>query len=463
MKQKTSKGLIIGIMLLSVLAMFLHGSTRASASSFEKKLQESLERKEELAQLQKAAEQRKKEFEAHQQETEELLNSLANDIQDMEVYLNQIDTEMNQVAERLDNLDQTITDKEESLKITEQQLADAIKTEEEQYDTMKKRIRYLYENGEEGIWDILINISNLSDLLNRAEYRMRIAQYDNNLLERYELSKEMVETNKGYLEASLTELYTLKAEAEFEMDSYMALSTEKAEQMEAYLAKQQLNMELMMEYGDEIVKQEKTIDEIYEMEETRMKEEEQIRKDEEERIRREEEERKRKAEEERKRQEEERKRLEEELRKQRLQAAADIELTLETSPYKMIWPLPGDYRVYDGFGPRKAPIAGASTFHRGVDIGGELRATVVAVLAGTVTASAYQWQNGNYVEIDHGNGIVTKYCHFSKCLVSKGDFVMQGEPIGLVGSTGVSTAPHLHFGLLLNGTFVDPMKYLPYE
>jgi len=435
----------------------------ASAASFEEKIKQSQERKEELEQLLQDAEKRKEDYEKHKQEMQATLEQLQREMDDIIQYIEQLDMELMTVTEHLDSLEIQIAEKEASLEEVQEQLDAAIVAEEEQYATMKKRIRYLYENGNESIWDLLVGADGLADLLNRAEYRSRIAAYDNTLLERYELAKEMTATNKAYLETAIEDLYALKEAAEFERDSYLALSAEKGEQIELYLAQYQISEEMLEQYGEQIANEEMTIEELYRKEEERAKEEDKIRAEEEERIRREEE-RKRREEEERKRkEEEERKRLEEQMKQERLNAAVGIELTLETSINKMIWPLPGDGRVYSKFGPRKAPLPGASTYHKGVDIGGEYGAQIVAVLAGTVSRVAYSWDGGNHVIIDHGNGLQTKYLHCSKTLVQQGDFVMQGEVIGLVGSTGVSTGPHLHFGVMINGTHVDPLKYISYE
>ncbi len=469
---KHLRGRIICVLIVVLSTSLLHGGARAKASDYEAKLQETLQRKEELEQLTEEAEKRKEEFEIYKKETEEYLVCLEQDIEDVAAYIEELDGKLNEVTDHLSTLDQAILDKQANLALTEERLAEAVKTEEEQYETMKKRIRYIYENGTANVWDMLLNAESLTDLLNQAEYRMRITEYDNTLLERYELAKELTETNKAYLEASLQELYALQEEAEYERDAYLALSAEKGEQVLAYVAQYELNQEMLEEYGEEIVNQQMTIAELYDLEEQRAEEEEQIRWEEEERIRIEEEERKRREEEARKKAEEEERlrkeaeekaRLEEEMRKARLKAAEGITLTLETSVYKMIWPLPGDGRVYSGFGYRVAPLAGASTYHRGVDIGGEYGASIVSVLAGTVTVAGYQWQKGNYINIDHGNGVVTCYHHCSKILVSVGTVVMQGETIGLVGSTGVSTGSHLHFGIMLNGTYVDPMDYISYK
>ncbi|WP_312102419.1 peptidoglycan DD-metalloendopeptidase family protein [Lachnoclostridium sp.] len=126
----------------------------------------------------------------------------------------------------------------------------------------------------------------------------------------------------------------------------------------------------------------------------------------------------------------------------------------------MIWPLPSDHNIYAYYGYRKAPTAGASTYHKGLDIGGAYGSSIVSVLAGRVVGTGYNSTSGRYVEIDHGNGVETRYLHCSKILVNVGDYVDQGQTIALVGSTGVSTGPHLHFSLLLNGNNVNPYPYL---
>lgn len=126
----------------------------------------------------------------------------------------------------------------------------------------------------------------------------------------------------------------------------------------------------------------------------------------------------------------------------------------------MVWPLPSDHNIYTYYGYRVAPTKGASTFHQGLDIGGLKGANIIAVLAGKVIDTGYSSSGGYYVEIDHGNDIITRYLHNSKILVSIGQYVDQGETISLVGSTGVSTGPHLHFSLIINGKNVDPYPFL---
>ena len=126
----------------------------------------------------------------------------------------------------------------------------------------------------------------------------------------------------------------------------------------------------------------------------------------------------------------------------------------------LIWPLPSSTRITSGFGGREEVMQGSGTFHSGVDIGTPAGNNILA--SGTVVAATYHWSMGNYVLIDHGSGIYTVYMHSSKLLVSAGDYVNQGDVIALVGSTGLSTAPHLHFGLKINGSYVNPLNYVSY-
>jgi murein DD-endopeptidase MepM/ murein hydrolase activator NlpD len=112
------------------------------------------------------------------------------------------------------------------------------------------------------------------------------------------------------------------------------------------------------------------------------------------------------------------------------------------------------------FGTRSDPFTGRRVRHNGVDFAGRPGTDVVAVAAGVVTWSGRRGGYGNLVEISHGNGYVTRYAHNAKNLVNAGDVVKKGERIALLGSTGRSTGPHVHFEVLQDGKFVDPMKYI---
>lgn len=116
------------------------------------------------------------------------------------------------------------------------------------------------------------------------------------------------------------------------------------------------------------------------------------------------------------------------------------------------------------FGYRTAPTAGASTYHKGIDLGtGEYNIPTYAAAEGTVIFAGDAGTAGMMIVIDHGDGLVTKYMHHDKIYVEEGDEVEKGQQIGLSGTTGVSTGNHLHFQVEVNGQAVDPMEYLNLE
>ena len=115
------------------------------------------------------------------------------------------------------------------------------------------------------------------------------------------------------------------------------------------------------------------------------------------------------------------------------------------------------------YGDRPDPFTGFTEFHKGLDIAAPAGTRVEAVAAGLVTWAGPSSGYGNMVQIDHGNGLATRYCHNEKLLVTVGDLVHKGQVIALVGSTGRSTGPHLHFEVLKNGTEVNPLPYVGAE
>jgi len=124
-----------------------------------------------------------------------------------------------------------------------------------------------------------------------------------------------------------------------------------------------------------------------------------------------------------------------------------------------VWPCAGGY-VSSKFGPRKAPKKGASTYHNGIDIAAAAGTAILAAKPGKVIFSGFNSARGNYLKVDHGGGVVTLYQHCSKRLASVGVKVNAGQKIALVGSTGISTGPHLHFEVQINGTCKNPLNYV---
>jgi len=121
-------------------------------------------------------------------------------------------------------------------------------------------------------------------------------------------------------------------------------------------------------------------------------------------------------------------------------------------------PVPGV--LTSKFGKRIDPINGKSAYHRGVDIRGRMGSDVKATGAGTVKTQNYDKVKGRYIVLDHGNGFRTKYAHLKKSLVQKGDIVQRGQVIGLVGNSGRSTGPHVHYEISYDDKIVNPTKFV---
>jgi murein DD-endopeptidase MepM/ murein hydrolase activator NlpD len=116
--------------------------------------------------------------------------------------------------------------------------------------------------------------------------------------------------------------------------------------------------------------------------------------------------------------------------------------------------------ISSSFGYRTSPFTGAREFHQGMDIATRKDTPIVAPADGTVTFAGRKGRLGKTMVIDHGNGMLTRYGHLNKCLVKRGTCVRRGEKIALVGNSGRSTAPHLHYEVYLNGLPLNPKKYI---
>jgi murein DD-endopeptidase MepM/ murein hydrolase activator NlpD len=148
-------------------------------------------------------------------------------------------------------------------------------------------------------------------------------------------------------------------------------------------------------------------------------------------------------------------------REQQLGVLENLILTRELN--KQVYP--EGRPVEDGwissyFGRRADPFTGYTAVHKGLDFAGPEGTKVISVAAGLVTFAGERSGFGEMVEINHGNGLATRYCHNEKVLVKQGDMVRKGQEVALMGSTGRSTGPHLHFEVLKNGTQVDPLRFI---
>lgn len=131
----------------------------------------------------------------------------------------------------------------------------------------------------------------------------------------------------------------------------------------------------------------------------------------------------------------------------------DEEMYVEGRPITWGW-------LSSKYGYRSDPFTGKRTWHDGVDLAGKEGSDIISVAGGVVTWAGERYGYGNLVEIDHGDGLTTRYGHCKTVKVSVGDVVQKGQVIALMGSTGRSTGPHVHFEVLSNGRSTDPVKYI---
>jgi murein DD-endopeptidase MepM/ murein hydrolase activator NlpD len=129
-----------------------------------------------------------------------------------------------------------------------------------------------------------------------------------------------------------------------------------------------------------------------------------------------------------------------------------------SAPGMLAWPVSGT--ITSPFGYRRNPFGGGMEFHQGLDIAAPMGTTIEAAADGTVIQAGWYGGYGNFIVIDHGGGMATGYGHCSQIFVSVGQHVQKGQAIGAVGSTGLSTGPHVHFEVRMNGKPVDPAQYL---
>lgn len=370
------------------------------------------EAQQEKAALEKALEDAKQTI----NELKESKGDVQEKVNDLNTQLMNISSQITALENRLAQKNQELTEKKDQIEDTKSQLEDAKKQEEQQYADMKVRIQFMYENAQESYFEALFSSESFSDFLNSAEYIIQIQEYDRKKLNEYQDTVDYIENVEKQLEEDYATLEEIKKEVEQEKAS---VEQEKAsvaalmKQRETELAGIEGNIDSAQSdadyYAAEIKAQEEIIAEI--------------------------------------------KRIEAE------KAAAGK----QDNPYTggvFNWPCPSSTRVTSDYGTRVSPMGGASSNHKGIDIGASGGAAIVAAADGTVTTAAYSSAAGNYVMIDHGGGLYTVYMHASALLVSPGQTVSAGQTIAQVGSTGISTGNHLHFGVSLNGSYVSPWSYL---
>lgn len=328
-------------------------------------------------------------------------------------YVAQLDSNLVQIEQNIAELKLKISAKEEEITIAEEQLAEALKREEDQREAMIQRIRMVYETGDPQMMEMLLKSSSFGDFLNKADYVERVISYDQKMWQDYKTVREYVELCKQELELEKEILDEAKAGVEEEQRNLEALIEQKNRDIVSYETDISNKEQAIKEYKEEIQAQEEEIASL----------EAQIAED-----------------------------------KKKILASSGVVLTYDGGVFK--FPLATYTRVSDDYGMRIHPTLKVEQFHNGVDFAAPKGTAIYAAYDGIVVAATYSATMGNYVMIDHGDGLYTIYMHASQLYVQKDDIVVRGETIAAVGSTGRSTGNHLHFSVRLNGAYTSPWNYI---
>ena len=325
-------------------------------------------------------------------------------LKDLEKQISEAKAKKNDVMETKKLLDQRNQLLLEQIEDTQNQIDDAAAQiaryemlEREQYELFCRQVRSEEERGSLSYLSVLFKASSMSDLLNRMEFVNEVAEYNKMLIAAMKETRENIAEEKAAMEAKEAELGQQQSELQAKL-------TETTNLMNEYAADQ------------------KKLEAIYAAEEKAGKE------------------------------------IAAEI--DRLLAESDVVPSNEG----FIWPVNTSKKISSPIGNRVAPGGFGSTNHKGVDICNVgFTSSVFAVKSGKVlltNTSGYGGGYGNYVVIDHGGGVTTLYAHMSVVKVSEGQMVSQGTVLGITGSTGASTGPHLHYEVRINGVYQNPLNYL---
>lgn len=463
-------GIMAAVMLLSLILSLIPVARAASSSEIRNQIND-------LKGLQSEIQNQKSELESHYQKNEDEIINLVNNknLIDQEIFL--LYAEIGNINQQINSYALLIADKQDEIDAAQARF-DAMS------DEHRERIRAMEEEGTLSYWAVLFNASSFSDLLDRLNMIEEIAASDRRRLDalnkaanEVEQAKAALEVEKEDLEKTRRELDEAYAELEAkqtEAQEMIAKLLQKAEEIEGLFESYELEEQQLM---SEIAAKEKEYNDAKYQEwlahmatattapppttvppttappETAAP-----------------------------------------------PAATEPDGTTEPSgsgeteppatqppvteppatevppateppateppatqpPATESWIRPCSYvKLTSPFGYRDAPTEGASTYHQGVDLAGPEGTPIYASRSGTVTTARYSNSAGYYVSINHGDGYSSIYMHMTTYTVSAGQNVSQGQLIGYMGNTGISTGSHLHFGISYNGTYVNPALYVP--
>lgn len=369
---------------------------------------ESIKQKE--AEIKKAKEE-KKALQSGLTNVKEIKKQLEKSKAELAGYVEELDAQLVSIQNKINELKNLITEKEGEITQKAQELEEALAVQQAQYEAMKSRIKFMYEKGDSLSLELLFGSDSFGDMLSKAEYIEMLSAYDRRMLDEYVAYAEFVALCKEELEEEKNVLDEAKAAVEEEEASLNELIADKEQEIYRVSGDIQNKEAAIREYEASIAEENDAI-----------------------------------------------KALEAAVAEERRKLAAEQGRKYDGGMFT--WPAPSYTRISDEYGNRIHPTLGIEKFHNGLDMAAPGGSPILAAYDGKVVAADYNGSMGNYIMIDHGDSLYTIYMHASALYVSKGAEVSKGDKIGAVGSTGRSMGNHLHFGVRLNGNYVNPRNYL---
>lgn len=361
----------------------------------------------------KEAEDNQKAVEGKLSQVKKMLKEVQNIKSELDKAMVEADAKLEDLNDSIEILNADILELEDNIATTQAELIVAESVKERQYYTMKKRIQYLYEKGNKSYIELLFTAGSFSDFLNTAEFINKLEKYDKEMLTSYmETVKDIEEKKQKLLEeeealkAKQSDLNAQQQEVEDEME-------EKQDAINMYSADINNKEAAIQEYEAYIAEQKAVVEA-----------------------------------------------MEAAILAEKKRLAEENKSAIVYDGGKFAWPAPKYTRISDDYGNRIHPTLGTQQFHNGVDMAAPGGSPILAAYDGEVVAADYSATMGNYVMINHGDGLITIYMHASALEVSKGQMVVRGEEIAKVGTTGRSTGNHLHFSVRENGSYVSPWKFI---
>lgn len=304
----------------------------------------------------------------------------------------------NEIESQIDTIQAKLDECSAELEAKNLELTEAEEKEKKQYETMKLRLRTMYEDNSASYIELIFNGESLTDAINSYELIKQLLTYDNNMYENLEKTRKEIEEVKNQIEENKNTIESQKSE----LDSKNAELAQTVKKL-----------------NDDISSSQKE-KEAAEREMQRLKQQYAA----------------------------------------AVSGNAPAAGGAYYSGGKLQWPTPSCTYITSYYGYRLHPVLKVWKGHTGIDIGAGYGADVLAAEDGTVTVAGTNVAYGKYIIINHGGGLATLYAHNSSLLVSSGQNVKRGQVIAKVGSTGYSTGPHCHFEVMVNGATVDPLPYV---